>query len=56
MSDESKKDVPTTTEVTVNWNGLARFLGWRRSVDELKRIELESPPGDHSVRRTGSDD
>ncbi|MGE0397105.1 MAG: hypothetical protein AB7T06_10330 [Kofleriaceae bacterium] len=55
MSDETKKDVPTTTEVTVNWNGLARFLGWQRSVDELKRIELESPTASPS-RRTGSDD
>lgn len=44
MSEKTKKQVPTTTtEVTVNWNGLARFLGWNRSVDELKRVELESP-------------
>ncbi|MFN0250094.1 MAG: hypothetical protein ACKV2T_24635 [Kofleriaceae bacterium] len=55
MSDERKKDVPTTTEVTVNWNGLARFLGWNRSVDELKRVELESPAA-QPARRTGSDD
>jgi hypothetical protein len=55
MSDQNKKDVPTTTEVTVNWNGLARFLGWQRSVDELKRIELESPM-DAPARGTGSDD
>lgn len=54
MSDENKKDVPTTTEVTVNWNGLARFLGWRRSVDELKRVDLDAPNA--PVRRTGSDD
>ncbi len=55
MSEGKKKDVPTTTEVTVNWNGLARFLGWSRSVDELKRVELESPTSE-SARRTGSDD
>lgn len=55
MSNERKKDVPTTTEVTVNWNGLARFLGWQRSVDELKRVQLESPTEAPS-RRTGSDD
>jgi len=54
MSDANKKDVPTTTEVTVNWNGLARFLGWQRSVDELKRVELESPT--EAPPRTGSDD
>lgn len=56
MSDErDKKDVPTTTEVSVNWNGLKRFLGWQGSIHDLKRIELESPstsPG----RRRGSDD
>lgn len=55
MSEKAKKDVPTTTEVTVNWNGLARFLGWNRSVDELKRVELESPSSE-PARRTGSDD
>ena len=54
MSDENKKDVPTTTEVTVNWNGLARFLGWERSVDELKRVALDAPNA--PARRTGSDD
>lgn len=55
MSDKNKKDVPTITEVTVNWNGLARFLGWQRSVDELKRVDLEAPNAE-PARRTGSDD
>jgi hypothetical protein len=56
MSDaRDKKDVPTTTEVTVNWNGLKRFLGWQGSIHELKRVELESPTTGPD-RRDGSDE
>ena len=56
MSDQSKKDVPTTAEVTVNWNGLARFLGWRRSVDELKRVQLEALAAGAAADRIITDD
>jgi hypothetical protein len=38
---ERKKDAPTTNEVSVNWEGLARFLGWQGSISDLKRVELD---------------
>ena len=37
----SSKRGPTTTEVSVNWEGLKRFLGWHGSIDELKKTELD---------------
>ena len=44
MSDANgKKDAPSTTEVSVNWEGLKRFLGWEGSIDELKKLELDQP-------------
>jgi hypothetical protein len=43
MTDDAKKDVPTTTEVSVNWEGLKRFLNWRGSITELKKVELDQP-------------
>ena len=39
----SKKDVPTVTEVSVNYVGLKRFLGWHGSISELKKVELDRP-------------
>jgi hypothetical protein len=41
MSDNGKKVSPTTAEVSVNWEGLKRFLGWQGSITELKRVELD---------------
>ena len=42
MSDNpTKKNAPTTAEVSLNWDGLMRFLGWQGSVAELKRVELD---------------
>jgi len=41
MTDDAKKDLPTTTEVSVNWEGLKRFLGWRGTTTELKKVELD---------------
>jgi len=26
--------------VTINWPGIARFLGWRGTLEELKRLVL----------------
>jgi hypothetical protein len=44
MSDNgTKKDAPTTAEVSVNWEGLKRFLGWQGSIAELKRVQLDRP-------------
>ena len=44
MSDNgNKKDTPTTTEVSVNWEGLKRFMGWQGSINELKKVELDQP-------------
>lgn len=44
MTDNgNKKDAPTTAEVSVNWEGLKRFLGWQGSITELKRVELDRP-------------
>ena len=37
----NKKDIPTTTEVSVNWEGLKRFLGWQGTTTELKKVELD---------------
>lgn len=47
----TKKDAPTTTEVTVNWEGLKRFLGWQGSIHELKKIELDHPVVAHQGKR-----
>lgn len=38
MSNETKK--PTTLIVEVNWEGLKRFLGWKGTIEDLKRLEL----------------
>lgn len=47
MTDErSKKPDVSSAEVSVNWRGLAQFLGWKGSIDELKRVELDRPPVD----------
>jgi hypothetical protein len=44
MSDnDKKKDAPTTTEVSVNWEGLKRFMGWQGSINELKKVQLDEP-------------
>lgn len=44
MSDDrSNKSSNGTSEVSVNWEGLKRFLGWQGSVDDLKRVELDRP-------------
>jgi hypothetical protein len=44
MTDNgNKKCVPTTTEVSVNWEGLKRFIGWQGTIAELKKIELDRP-------------
>jgi hypothetical protein len=44
MSAPRKKiEVPTVAEVSVNWSGLARFLGWEGSISDLKRVELDPP-------------
>lgn len=42
MSDDDRK-APTTTEVSVNWEGLKRFMGWQGSINELKKLELDQP-------------
>jgi hypothetical protein len=39
----NRKDVPTVTEVSVNYVGLKRFLGWPGSITDLKKVELDSP-------------
>jgi hypothetical protein len=43
-NDADKKDIPTTAVVTVNWEGLARLLGWQGSIADLKQVELDGPP------------
>jgi hypothetical protein len=43
MTDDGNKKDPTTAEVSVNWEGLKRFLGWEGSIAELKRVELDRP-------------
>lgn len=44
MSANAKtKHVPTTVEVSVNWEGLKRFMRWEGSIAELKKLELEQP-------------
>ncbi len=43
MTDNGNKKVPTTTEVSVNWDGLKRFLGWQGSIADLKKVDLERP-------------
>lgn len=39
----NRKETPTVTEVSVNYDGLKRFLGWQGSITELKKVELDSP-------------
>lgn len=47
MSDDrSNKSSNGTGEVSVNWEGLKRFLGWQGSINELKRVELDRPVTD----------
>jgi hypothetical protein len=41
----NKKDTLTTAVVSVNWEGLKRFLGWEGSISELKQVELDRPIG-----------
>lgn len=42
MTDNGdKKNTPTTAEVSVNWEGLKRFLGWDGTTTELKKVELD---------------
>lgn len=43
MSDESTKS--TAKFVSVNWEGLKRFLGWQGSIADLKRLELDRGDG-----------
>jgi hypothetical protein len=33
----------STTVVSVNWEGLKRFLGWEGSISDLKQVELDRP-------------
>ena len=57
MSDNgNKKDAPTTAEVSVNWEGLKRFLGWQGSITELKRVELDRPEVTAQPKRAASGD
>lgn len=53
-NDPNKSKVPTTTEVSVNWNGLMRYLGWQGSVDELKRVELDQPKSAIEAKRAAA--
>ena len=34
---------PTTAVVSINWEGLKRFLGWQGTTAELRQLELERP-------------
>ena len=43
MTDDRNKKDSSTAEVSVNWEGLKRFLGWEGSITELKRIQLDRP-------------
>ena len=43
MSNRNRKQTLPNTEVHTNWEGLAQFLGWNGSIDELKRVELDQP-------------
>lgn len=47
----NKRDVPTTAEVSVNWEGLKRFLGWQGSIADLKKIELDRSPAEQVTDR-----
>lgn len=52
--DDSNTKLPTTTVVTINWEGLKRFLNWQGSISELKKLELERsdlPPTRRHSRR-----
>ncbi len=51
----NKKDVSTTTEVSVNWEGLKRFLGWQGSINDLKQVELDRPAIATQTKRATSD-
>jgi hypothetical protein len=52
--NSNKKDAPTTTEVSVNWEGLKRFLGWQGSISELKQVELDRPVLATQTKRAAS--
>jgi hypothetical protein len=55
MSDNANnKHVGTTTEVSVNWEGLKRFLGWQGSITELKQVELDRPEVASQTKRTST--
>jgi len=55
MSDErDNKDRPADTEVSVNWEGVARFFRWNGALSDLKRARLDQPL--HSNRRRSNDD
>jgi hypothetical protein len=55
--DRNKKGAPNTAEVSVNWEGLRRFLGWQGSINELKRVELDRPEGaPQPKQRAAADD
>jgi len=57
MSDNgNKKDAPVTAEVSVNWEGLKRFLGWQGSITALKRVELDRPEVGAKPNRAASGD
>jgi hypothetical protein len=57
MTDNgNKKDSPTTTEVSVNWEGLKRFLGWQGSTGELKQVELDRPVLTTQPKHAASDE
>ena len=57
MSENGKKkDTPTTTEVSVNWEGLKRFMGWQGSITELKRVELDQPIVTTETKRAATGD
>lgn len=43
MSQNAKlKTVPSVAEVSVNYAGLKRFLGWSGSISDLKKVELDA--------------
>lgn len=52
MTDNgNKKDAPTTAEVSVNWEGLKRFLGWQGSIADLKRVQLDRSAAEQATDR-----
>ena len=36
----NEADKPTTKVVSINWEGLKRFLGWKGATEDLKRRKL----------------